>query len=376
MAFVLVQHLDPNRESILPELLAGSTPMPVRRRSGRHGPEGRPRLRHPAQRHRDGGRLAPAGCAAAGLPRLFMPWITCSVRWPDDGPPRHRRDPFGGRHRRALGMQAIKEVDGITFAQDERPRRTTACPAAPSSAAAWTTCCLPTASPGSCRGSAAIPIWPRTPMPASSCSRPGRARDPADLRLLRGPAASISAATSGTPSSAGSAAGWGCCRIEHMADYVRKLQDEPEELGTLYQDFLIRVTSFFRDPPAFDLLRDRSFPPDPRPSPDQPIRIWVVGCATGEEVYSVAIVARRGAGRSTLPAPRSRSWRPTSTSGRWRSRGPGSTSRISPRTSRRSACGASSRRLTGVTRSARHIGIYAYSRGTTSPATRLSPGST
>jgi two-component system CheB/CheR fusion protein len=58
----------------------------------------------------------------------------------------------------------------------------------------------------------------------------------------------------------------------------------------LYQDFLIRVTQFFRDPEAFEALKEKAFPAlvDGRPA-GSPVRIWVAGCATGEEVYSLAM---------------------------------------------------------------------------------------
>ena len=79
-------------------------------------------------------------------------------------------------------------------------------------------------------------------------------------------------------------------RIESLDEYRESLDRDPAELAALFQDFLIRVTEFFRDPPAFDALRDHVLPAlcEGR-SPREPIRIWVPGCATGEEVYSVAI---------------------------------------------------------------------------------------
>ena len=68
------------------------------------------------------------------------------------------------------------------------------------------------------------------------------------------------------------------------------LDGDPAELAALYQDLLIRVTDFFRDPESFDALRQSVFPAlyKDRPS-NRPLRIWVPGCATGEEVYSVAM---------------------------------------------------------------------------------------
>lgn len=79
-------------------------------------------------------------------------------------------------------------------------------------------------------------------------------------------------------------------KIEQLSDYVGTLEDEPAEASALYQDFLIRVTSFFRDPESFDILSARVFPQvcEGR-TPKDPVRIWVPGCASGEEVYSIAI---------------------------------------------------------------------------------------
>jgi two-component system CheB/CheR fusion protein len=79
-------------------------------------------------------------------------------------------------------------------------------------------------------------------------------------------------------------------RIESLDEYRESLDRDPGELAALYQDFLIRVTEFFRDPTAFDALRQDVLPAlcEGR-SPKEPFRIWVPGCATGEEAYSVAI---------------------------------------------------------------------------------------
>ena len=78
--------------------------------------------------------------------------------------------------------------------------------------------------------------------------------------------------------------------LENLSDYVQVLRDDPAEIQQLYQDFLIRVTQFFRDPDAFEELKAKAFPTLLRKrTPGQPIRIWVAGCSTGEEVYSLAI---------------------------------------------------------------------------------------
>ncbi|HEV3115581.1 MAG TPA: chemotaxis protein CheB [Gemmataceae bacterium] len=78
--------------------------------------------------------------------------------------------------------------------------------------------------------------------------------------------------------------------LQDPGQYLRLLHDEAEELQSLYQDLLIRVTQFFRDPEAYEALKEKVFPQFLQRPPDTPIRLWVTGCATGEEVYSLAIV--------------------------------------------------------------------------------------
>jgi len=76
--------------------------------------------------------------------------------------------------------------------------------------------------------------------------------------------------------------------MDAYADFLKTKKDE--EVPALFEDILITVTSFFRDPDTFELLGRRVFPPLlKKRSADNPIRIWVAGCSTGEEVYSIAI---------------------------------------------------------------------------------------
>ncbi|MBW4667824.1 MAG: PAS domain-containing protein [Cyanomargarita calcarea GSE-NOS-MK-12-04C] len=79
-------------------------------------------------------------------------------------------------------------------------------------------------------------------------------------------------------------------KLEKLEDYVKYLQDNPIEVEALSQDFLIHVTSFFRDPEAFQALKNQVFPIITQDKSHlNPIRIWVPACSTGEEVYSIAI---------------------------------------------------------------------------------------
>jgi two-component system CheB/CheR fusion protein len=80
-------------------------------------------------------------------------------------------------------------------------------------------------------------------------------------------------------------------RVDGIAAYVEQLRADPDELNSLYQDLLIGVTQFFRDPEAFETLEREVIPQLlDRVSPAQELRVWIAGCATGEEAYSLAML--------------------------------------------------------------------------------------
>jgi two-component system CheB/CheR fusion protein len=79
-------------------------------------------------------------------------------------------------------------------------------------------------------------------------------------------------------------------RRESLRDYVELLRVDPAEAAALAEDVLIHVTSFFRDPAAFEALKRVAFPRLLAQRPrDLPIRVWVPACSTGEELYSIAM---------------------------------------------------------------------------------------
>ncbi|MBI4303212.1 MAG: PAS domain S-box protein [Chloroflexi bacterium] len=77
--------------------------------------------------------------------------------------------------------------------------------------------------------------------------------------------------------------------IHDIADYARLLRESEAEVKALLKDILISVTSFFRDPEAFDVLKER-VKEHINSSQGADLRVWVAGCATGEEAYSIAII--------------------------------------------------------------------------------------
>jgi two-component system CheB/CheR fusion protein len=79
-------------------------------------------------------------------------------------------------------------------------------------------------------------------------------------------------------------------RIDALPAYISLLQTNAKEVEQLYSDILIRVTSFFRDPEVFETLKHDLLPALLKSHADgSPVRVWVPGCATGEEAYSFAI---------------------------------------------------------------------------------------
>jgi two-component system CheB/CheR fusion protein len=80
-------------------------------------------------------------------------------------------------------------------------------------------------------------------------------------------------------------------RANEMDRYLKILQSDAAELDLLANDLLINVTSFFRDPKVFELLANEIVPDLlGKLAADQPLRIWIAGCSTGEEAYSLAMV--------------------------------------------------------------------------------------
>jgi len=79
-------------------------------------------------------------------------------------------------------------------------------------------------------------------------------------------------------------------QIAEVGDYVKLLHRKPAEVEALYRDVLINVTSFFRNPDVFESLRQAVYPKILIDRPGgEPVRVWVPGCSTGEETYSHAI---------------------------------------------------------------------------------------
>jgi two-component system CheB/CheR fusion protein len=195
-----------------------------------------------------------------------------------------------------LGLRAIKAAGGITFAQERRTAKFDGMPAS-AIATGVVDFVLPPA--GIARQLVAIARL--------RSAEPGRTEqlEEAELkkvfRLVVAPV-DFTHYKHSTLSSASNGA-WPP-RIRKLEDYSRDLERNRDEANALYESFLITVTAFFREPAVFEELKKKVFPAlvENRGRED-PIRIWVPGCSTGEEAYSIAICLMEFLEKAELSLP-------------------------------------------------------------------------
>ena len=93
-------------------------------------------------------------------------------------------------------------------------------------------------------------------------------------------------------------------QIDGIEKYLRYVRSNPSELDALFKDLLIGVTSFFRDPQAFEAIKEKVIPRLlEQLKPKQALRVWVPGCSTGEEVYSLVIIIKECLARAGKEVP-------------------------------------------------------------------------
>src|SRR5712691_2687787 len=289
MAFVLVQHLDPTHASMLTEILSRTTTMSVSEVTDQMAVE-------PNHVY-----VIPPGANMA----ISRGTLRLSPR--EERPGQHRVvDHFlhslaedqghkaigvilsGSATDGTLGLEAIKAEGGITFAQDDTAQHSSMPRSA--SAAGCVDFVLPPDQIGQ-----EITRIARHPYvaPGAEADLEGAAREPNLGRVLE----QLRFATGVDFSNYKRNTLFRRVtrrvvlhKMEGLGDYVRFLQSNPAEVEALYQDVLISVTSFFRNPEAFEMLKGMVFPRLAQErSLHEPMRIWALGCSTGEEAYSIAI---------------------------------------------------------------------------------------
>jgi two-component system CheB/CheR fusion protein len=292
MAVVLIQHLDPRHGSKLSELLARSTRLPILE------------VERPVRVVRGHVYVIPPNKNLS----IFHGVLKLTPRRPSEMPPMPV-DLFmrtlakdqganaigivlsGNGSDGTLGLEAIKGADGLTLAQDPK---TASYPGMPESAIA--SGCVDLVLPPD-RLAHELLRFPR-PAEAGPVSEGRERSGNLEGEPLLGKIYAMLRSASGvdfarykqTTLKRRLARRMVVHRLRTLAEYLLFLQAHPVEVTALFDDMLIAVTRFFRDPKLLSALARNIFPALVRRRPrGQPIRIWVPGCSTGEEVYSLAI---------------------------------------------------------------------------------------
>ncbi|MFB2768913.1 chemotaxis protein CheB [Pelatocladus sp. BLCC-F211] len=292
MAFVLIQHLDPNQKSLLSEILAKTTQMPVHEvQNGMLVEPNQVYIIPPntkmtlAQgvlqlmpREKIEGKYMPGDAFFTSLAAELGSKAISVVLSGSDGDG-------------AQGSEAIKAAGGITFAQCETSAKFSEMP---NTAITTGNVDFIFPPPKIAEELAHIARHPNVTRSISSQTLAALSESqdalPAIFAMLFTATGVDFSHYKQTTLKRRIARRMVLYKLERLEDYVQYLQDYPDEVQALYHEILISVTSFFRDPEAYQALKERVFPAIAKgKSVDLPIRIWVSGCATGEEVYSIAI---------------------------------------------------------------------------------------
>jgi two-component system CheB/CheR fusion protein len=293
MAYVLIPHLDPTHESILSEILSKTTRFPVQEVRG-------DTLLEPDHVYviSPDTVLTMAGRTLRITPRESGVRKRGAIDQFLISLAREYRDKAigvilsGSASDGAAGIRAIKAEGGLTFAQDESAQF----PQMPQNAIATGAVDFILPPQGIAEELARIrnhsyltgrgPVTPTEPRSKTKNDAVARI-----LTLLRGATGVDFSQYKQTTVQRRIARRMALCRLERMDEYLLHLQNTPSEVRALHDEILIHVTSFFRDPESFEALKAATFPRMlAGRSAKDPIRVWVPGCSTGEEAYSIAIL--------------------------------------------------------------------------------------
>lgn len=297
MAFVVVQHLDPTHKGVMPELLQRATSMPVAQVRDRT--KVKPDCVYVIPPNRDLSLLH-------GMLHLFEPTAPRGLRLPIDFFFRSLAD---DRRERSvgvvlsgmgsdgtLGLRAIKEVAGLVLVQEPATAKFDAMPRSAIAAGLADVVAPVGEIPGRIvsylrhaplhgRSAPLLPDGERSALEKVAIVL--RARTGHDFSLYKKSTVQRRIERR-----------MGIHQIDRIATYVQFLQKNPQEVELLFRELLIGVTSFFRDPAAWEQLRDEALPALlANRAPRSVLRAWSVGCSTGEEAFSLAITFREAVER-------------------------------------------------------------------------------
>jgi len=290
MAFVIVQHLDPTHKGIMVELLQRGTPMSV-------------------VQVKDRTRVEP-DCVYVIPPNKNMSILQGVLHLLDPIAPRGLRLPIDFFFRAladdqqehsigvvlsgmgsdgTLGLRAIKEKAGVVFVQDPASAKFDGMPRSAIEAGLADVIAPVEALPG--KISTYLQHVPLITKPGLTDQYVAHSALEKVVILLRGQTGHDFSLYKRTTVYRRIERRMGLHQIGKIANYVRFLQENPQEVELLFHDLLIGVTSFFRDPEAWEQLKSEVMPALlARRSSNQALRVWIPACSTGEEAYSLAIL--------------------------------------------------------------------------------------
>jgi two-component system CheB/CheR fusion protein len=305
MGFVLVQHLDPKHESGLTQLLARVTSMPVREVTNNLRVEANQVYVIPPNTN-----LAIEQSVLKLQPRPMGRTPPRSIDFFFESLAQDQRERAigvilsGTATDGTVGLEAIKAEGGITFAQDESAR----CDSMPRNAVAAGCVDFVFSPKNIARELARIAKHPCvagrvaangkdadeiSSAPDEPTGRPAASGEHHAYRkillLLRNHSGADFSLYKSATIRRRIARRMVLSRIETLEGYADSLRGNAKELEALYSDCLINVTSFFRNPEAFEVLKRRIFPKLLQQRDVDTFRVWVLGCSTGQEAYSLAM---------------------------------------------------------------------------------------
>ncbi len=295
LTFVVMQHLDPDRKSLMPEISEHWTRMPV------------VTIKDHERLLPDQVYLTPPGHLITFTPlgvRLILPDSSHRHFSPIDVMLNSLAEQFGpqsigvilsgsGRDG-ALGLKAIRESGGIGVVQEPGSATFDGMPRAALKVAGADLVLPPAEIPG-----AVIELLTHARNPTAAVPAPPLPVAPQNRDALLETILNLAAARKGsvlqgykkTTLRRRMERRMQLKNIQTITGYLELLEQKPEELDLLIQDLLVGVTSFFRDREAYQILERQVVPRlFAGKDPLQPVRVWVAGCATGEEAYSIAML--------------------------------------------------------------------------------------
>ena len=289
MAFVVIQHLDPNHAGIMPELLQRITPMTVEQAKDRMKVKANCVYVIPPNKSMS---------ILNGALHLFEPIETRGLRLPIDIFFRSLADDrreksigiilSGMGSDGSLGLKAIKEAQGVVLVQDPATSKFDGMPRSAVEAVIADVVAAAEELPRRL-----IEFLKYVPVANAEPELDNKYKSNIDkiIILLREQSGHDFSLYKKNTLFRRIERRKGIHQIEKVQNYIRFLQENPAELDTLFKELLIGVTSFFRDPAVWQVLRDEMLPQLFDEIPDgYMLRAWVPGCSTGEEAYSLAIV--------------------------------------------------------------------------------------